>query len=108
MITFIDVFTVLPEKQQDALRIVRRVYDEVVRHQPGFISAKLLMSNDGLRVTAIAQWETEASLRAMRQIPLFRDLHNEEFFEAIVSNDGHIYNASVEIETLPAVAPLGS
>ena len=37
MITFVNVFTVLPEKQQDAFAAVQRVYLEVVNHQPGFI-----------------------------------------------------------------------
>ncbi len=77
MITFVNVFTVLPEKQQDTFHAISKVYTDVVSHQPGFISAKLLVSDDGVRVTAVAQWESEADLQAMRNTQGFKDLHNE-------------------------------
>jgi quinol monooxygenase YgiN len=97
MITFVNVFTVLPEQQQDALRAIQRVYMEAVRHQAGFICAKLLVSDDGMRVTAIAHWESQEHLLAMRATPDFKALHNQEFFAAIVSNDGHVYSTVVEV-----------
>jgi heme-degrading monooxygenase HmoA len=98
MLTFINVFTVLPEKQQDALKGIERVYREVVSQQSGFISAQLLTSQDGSRVTAIAPWQTEADLQAMRATQKFKDLHDRNFYEAIVSNDGHIYDGAIAIE----------
>ncbi|MGL5871837.1 MAG: antibiotic biosynthesis monooxygenase family protein [Xenococcaceae cyanobacterium] len=79
MITFINVFTVKPEKQQDAMQAIEKVYTQVVKHQPGFISAKLLKSHDGNRVTAVAEWETEAHLQAMRTTQEFKDLHDRNF-----------------------------
>ncbi len=97
MITFINVFTVRPEKQQDALRLIQSVYLEVVRHQPGYISARLLASDDGEKVIAIALWETEEHLQAMRQTQGFKDLHNQEFADAIVSSDGHVYTDFIEV-----------
>ncbi|MBD0301396.1 MAG: antibiotic biosynthesis monooxygenase [Tolypothrix sp. T3-bin4] len=97
MITFVNVFTVLPEKQQDAFQAIKKVYKDVVSHQPGFISAKLLVSDDGVRVTAVAQWESEADLQAMRNTQGFKDLHNEEFYNAIVSNDGHVYSNALSM-----------
>lgn len=101
MITFVNVFTVLPEKQQDALQAIGKVYTEVVRHQPGFISAKLLESDDGTRVTAVAYWESEEHLQAMRATQEFKDLHDRNFYEAIVSNDAQVYSTVVEIERQP-------
>lgn len=97
-ITFINVFTVQPDKQQDALQAIERVYREVVSQQLGFISAKLLKSNDGTRVTAIANWENAACLEAMRTTAEFKALHNPAFHEAIKSNDGHVYDTVVDIE----------
>lgn len=70
MITFVNVFTVLPQKQQDALQAIEKVYAQAVKYQPGFISAKLLKSKDGSRVTAIALWENEQHLQAMRNTSL--------------------------------------
>ncbi|MBW4569467.1 MAG: antibiotic biosynthesis monooxygenase [Tolypothrix carrinoi HA7290-LM1] len=97
MITFVNVFTVLPEKQEDAFLNIQKVYMDVVKHQPGFISAKLLVSDDKTRVTAIANWESEADLKAMRETPGFKDLHNPQFSQAIVSNDGHVYSTVVDV-----------
>ncbi|MGB6296788.1 MAG: antibiotic biosynthesis monooxygenase [Rivularia sp. (in: cyanobacteria)] len=59
MVTFINIFTVKPEKQQQALQNIQQVYQEIVRIQPGFISAELLQSNDGTRVTALGEADTE-------------------------------------------------
>lgn len=98
MITFINVFTVERDTQSDALRNITRVYTEVVRQQPGFMSAKLFKSRDGKRVTAIAYWESAADLQAMRSTEKFKALHTPEFYAAIVSNDGHVYNEVIEIE----------
>jgi heme-degrading monooxygenase HmoA len=97
MITFINTFTVLPEKQQEALTLISRVYTDVVKYQPGFISAKLLFSSDGTKVTAFALWEDEESLKALRKTQGFRDLHTKEFVDAIVSNESHIYETALEL-----------
>lgn len=102
MITFVNVFTVVPEKQQDALQAIQQVYSEVVRHQPGFISAKLLQSQDGTRVTAIAQWESEEHLQALRTTQGFKSLHNEKFRQAILSSDSQVYNTALEIDASPS------
>ncbi|OUL21750.1 antibiotic biosynthesis monooxygenase family protein [Nostoc sp. 106C] len=98
MIILVNVFTVLPEKQEEALQKIQQVYLEVVKHQPGFISAKLLKSDDGTKVTAIAHWESAEQLAAMRETQGFKDLHNQEFYDAIVANDAHVYSNSNSIE----------
>ena len=97
MITFINIFSVQPEKQQDALQAIKRVYTQVVKHQPGFISANLLKSDDGTRVTAVATWESAAHLQAMRTNQEFQDLHNQDFYTVVGSNNGHVYSTTIEI-----------
>jgi heme-degrading monooxygenase HmoA len=99
MITFVNVFTVLPEKQEEALQRIQQVYLEVVKQQPGFIAAKLLKSDDGTRVTAVANWESAEHLAAMKDNPGFKDLHNQEFYDAIVSNDPHVYSNGIEVSS---------
>ncbi|MBW4682727.1 MAG: antibiotic biosynthesis monooxygenase [Microcoleus vaginatus WJT46-NPBG5] len=98
MITFVNVFTVLPEKQQDAFQAIQKVYTDVVAHQPGFIAAKLIVSDDGVRVTAIANWESEENLKALRNTQGFKDLHNETFYNVTISSDGHVYSKLIEIK----------
>lgn len=97
MDTFINIFTVKPEKQQQALQNIQRVYQEVVLTQPGFISAELLQSNDGTRITAIARWESQENLAAMRDNQKFKDLHNKEFNEAIESVEPRFYQKVIEV-----------
>lgn len=97
MVTFINIFTVKPEKQQQALQNIQRVYQEVVRNQPGFISAELLQSNDGNRVTAIARWESEENVATLRDNQKFKDLHNQEFCGAIESVEPRFYQKMVEV-----------
>jgi heme-degrading monooxygenase HmoA len=97
MITVVNVFTVIPEKQEQALKNIEKLYFEVVKHQPGFISARLLKSDDGTRVTAIANWETTQQLAAMKNTQGFKELHNQEFLDAIVSVDPHVYSNGIEV-----------
>jgi heme-degrading monooxygenase HmoA len=98
MITLINVFTVHPDKQQDAFQAVQTVYMKAVRQQPGFISAQVLKSDDGRCVTAIAHWEREADLQAMKATPAFKNLHDQKFYDAIISNDVHVYSTVIDIE----------
>ncbi len=98
MVTFINIFTVKPEKQQQALQNIRRVYKQVVCTQPGFISAELLQSNDGNRVTAIARWESQENVAALRDNQEFKDLHNQEFFDVIESVEPRFYTTAIEMK----------
>jgi len=97
MITLINVFTVLSENQQNAFQGISSIYTEVAQHQVGFISAKILIAEDGSRVTAIAQWDSPEHLKAMTTTKEFRDLHTKEFRDAIVSIDSHVYNVGIEL-----------
>ncbi len=99
MVTFINIFTVKPEKQQQALQNIQQVYQEVVRIQPGFITAELLQSNDGTRVTAIARWESQENLATLRENQKFKDLHNQEFFDAIESVEPRFYQKVIEVNS---------
>ena len=98
MVTFINIFTVKPEKQQQALQNIQRVYQEVVRTQPGFISAELLQSNDGNRVTAIARWESQENVAALRDNQEFKDLHNQEFNQVIESVEPRFYTTVIKVQ----------
>ncbi|MEH1834339.1 MAG: antibiotic biosynthesis monooxygenase [Nostoc sp.] len=97
MITFIDVFTILPDKQQDLLQAIQDIYRTVVKYQPGYISARLLKSDDGAKVTAISLWETQEQFIGIKEIKGVQDLYNSELFAAVISNDSHAYSAFVEV-----------
>ncbi|MGB3514011.1 MAG: antibiotic biosynthesis monooxygenase [Microcoleaceae cyanobacterium] len=85
MITLVKTFTVLPQKQQDPVNSIFRVYTEVVQYHPGFISARLLVSNDGTKITAIPNWGRQEYLEAMKNSPECKNLHDQNFLKSIVS-----------------------
>jgi heme-degrading monooxygenase HmoA len=71
--TLINVFTVRPERQHELVESLARVTDEVMRRQPGFISANTHASTDGNRVVNYAQWATPDDFRAMLADPEARE-----------------------------------
>jgi heme-degrading monooxygenase HmoA len=84
-VTLVNLFTVEPEKQQSAATKVAEIYRTIVSQQPGFISAKVHMSLDGAKVVAIALWQPEAALNAMKQ--------TSEFHNSLTSLQGEIISA---------------
>lgn len=97
MITFVNVFTVNPGQQDTAFERIHQIYTEVVKEQPGFMDATLLKSDDGTTVTAIAHWDNPDRLKALWDIPRFRDLHDQDFNKAIAKVAPHIYSSNVVI-----------
>ncbi|MEL6461359.1 MAG: antibiotic biosynthesis monooxygenase [Cyanobacteria bacterium J06636_27] len=55
--TVIIIFNVEPEKQQELLDTIAE-FIKTVKQQPGFVSANLHKSLDGLKVANYAQWRT--------------------------------------------------
>jgi len=68
LVTFINVFTVDPTRQQELVDLLARA-TEIVRRAPGFISANLHRSVDGAKVTMYAQWRSIEDYEAMRANP---------------------------------------
>ena len=68
-VTLINVFTVDPADQQRLVERWQQATDDVIRHQPGFISANIHRSLDGTKVVNYAQWESQEAFRAMLRNP---------------------------------------
>ena len=69
VVTFINVFTVDPQKQQRLVDLLRRATEGSVRYARGFVSASLHRSVDGTKVTMYAQWRSLEEYQAMRNDP---------------------------------------
>jgi len=67
VVTLINVFTVAPDQQEAVVQALIRATDEVMRHQPGFVSASIHKSLDGTKVTNYAQWREKEDVDAMLQ-----------------------------------------
>ncbi|MEY2831452.1 MAG: hypothetical protein RLZZ574_710 [Cyanobacteriota bacterium] len=63
--TVIVIFKVKPEQQQDLIQAIQE-FLETVKIQPGFVSANLHQSTDGLKVANYAQWLDMNSFTAFR------------------------------------------
>ena len=63
--TVIIIFTVKPEKQTELIDTIKE-FLEIVKIQPGFTSANLHKSIDGVKVANYAQWETSEAFEAFR------------------------------------------
>ena len=63
--TVIIIFTVKPEQQQDLIKAIKE-FLEIVKTQPGFVSANLHKSIDGIKVVNYAQWSSMDAFEAFR------------------------------------------
>ncbi len=68
-LTFINTFTVEPDKAERLLEALKHATEKLFRHQPGFISANLHLSRDLRRVVNYAQWRSKEDYSAMSQRP---------------------------------------
>lgn len=67
LLTLINVFTVAPERQQELVDALIRGTENTVRTFPGFVSANIHKSADGVRVINYAQWESKEAFAAFQQ-----------------------------------------
>lgn len=68
-VTVINVLDVDPARQHELLDLLREGIDQVVRHRPGFLAARLLASNDGSRVVNYAEWRGLDDVKATMADP---------------------------------------
>jgi quinol monooxygenase YgiN len=69
-VTLINVFRVDPAQQADLVALLTEVTEDVMQHQPGFVSANLHVSLDGTRVVNYAQWRSREDFAAMLRDPV--------------------------------------
>ncbi len=65
VVTLINVFTVEPEDQQRLLDVLVEATGSVMNKLPGFVSANLHKSLDGMRIVNYAQWRSREAFEAM-------------------------------------------
>ncbi|MGF1494383.1 MAG: antibiotic biosynthesis monooxygenase [Microcoleaceae cyanobacterium] len=89
LLTVIILFKVKPGQQAALLAKIDPVF-AIAKQQPGFVSANLHRSLDGMKVANYAQWESDAALQQFRQHPDAQALVSE--FQGLVEEiDEHAY-----------------
>jgi quinol monooxygenase YgiN len=91
LVTLVNVFTVEPDKQQALVDLLTRATDETIQHLPGFISASIHRSLDGVRVTNYAQWRSRDDFEAMLHNPAAAP-HLKDAAAFAISVDTHLYD----------------
>ncbi|HEY0815036.1 MAG TPA: antibiotic biosynthesis monooxygenase [Pseudonocardia sp.] len=72
-VTFVNIFDVDPERQEELLDLLVRGGQEVIRRRPGFRSLTLLAGADGRRVLNLARWACADDARATQNDPRAAD-----------------------------------
>jgi quinol monooxygenase YgiN len=88
--TLINVFTVDPDRAAELAALLHTATDDVMRHRPGFRSANIHLSTDGIRVVNYAQWDSAEAYRAMLEDPTTQQ-HMREAAALAISFDPHLY-----------------
>lgn len=68
-LTFINSFTVEPEKQQELLDLLARASEQTMRYLPGFRSARVYRGLDGTSVANYVEWRSVEDFERMLQQP---------------------------------------
>jgi len=96
VVTLVNVFTVAPENQQRLVEMLVGVTEKTMKQVPGFVSANIHKSLDGVRVANYAQWRSREDFEAMLKNPE-AVAHMKPIME-IAKFDAHLYEV---IETVP-------
>jgi quinol monooxygenase YgiN len=104
--TFVNVFSVAPENQDEVARVLVRISDEVASEFPGFISASTHKSVDGTRIFNYLQWRSPEDLAKMQQSPEFQRLAEGFFgklldFKEYVCEVTHVKEAGLPDDARP-------
>ena len=89
--TVIVIFNVNPEKQQELLDNIAE-FVKIVKQQPGFVSANLHKSLDGLKVANYAQWATTEDFENFINNP---EVKQKASKIKAFSPDSHIYEVVI-------------
>ncbi|MEM7761058.1 MAG: antibiotic biosynthesis monooxygenase [Cyanobacteria bacterium P01_A01_bin.40] len=65
LLTVIIIFSIKPEQQEALIKAIREFLSTVAT-QPGFVSANLHRSTDGVKVANYAQWSSKSAFEAFR------------------------------------------
>lgn len=65
LLTFINTFTVAPDRAEELINLLAAATEETMRHMPGFISASLHISDDRKHVANYAQWRSRNDFDSM-------------------------------------------
>nr|WP_277882497.1 antibiotic biosynthesis monooxygenase [Pseudanabaena sp. FACHB-2040] len=97
MVTLINVHVCKPEDQQQLADLLVEGVNTIYRHVPGFISASIHKSLDGVRVTNYAQYRSREDIDAVWSNPDV-GAFAQKVGKFVESFDAHLYEV-IEVAT---------
>jgi quinol monooxygenase YgiN len=97
LVTLINVHFCKPEDQQQLADLLVEGINTIYRHAPGFISASIHKSLDGVRVTNYAQYRSSEDIDAVWKNPDV-SAFAQKVGKLVESFDAHLYEV-VEVAT---------
>ncbi|KGJ08449.1 antibiotic biosynthesis monooxygenase (plasmid) [Paracoccus versutus] len=70
--TVICTFEVTPGTAHDVLDALNDAYDQVIRHQPGYVSGAIHLNDAQTRICTYSQWRDRRDYQAMLRSPEMR------------------------------------
>ena len=71
--TVITTFEMTPATAHELMERLQAAYDQVIRHQPGFVSAGLHMNDAMTRICNYSQWQRREDYQAMLRTSEMRE-----------------------------------
>ena len=106
VVTFINIYTVAHEKQQELVDLLVRAASPMSK-VPGFISANIHRSLDGTKVANYVQWQSIEDLHKMQKDPTTQPHIEEE--AALAKFDPGTYSVvSIHVAPMEDTAPAGA
>lgn len=75
--TVITTFEMTPATAHELMEKLQAAYDEVIRHQPGFLGAGLHMNDAMTRICNYSQWQRREDYQAMLRTDEMRARNKE-------------------------------
>jgi quinol monooxygenase YgiN len=97
IVTLVNVFTVDPANQKKVVDMLVEATAKTMQHLPGFVSASIHKSLDGVRVVNYAQWRSRQDFEKMRNNPAAQK-HMRPLME-IAEADFHLYEVAETVES---------
>lgn len=71
--TVICTFEVNPGSAHDVLDLLQDAWDNVIRHQPGFVAGSVHLNDAQTRIATYSQWRDRKDYQAMLRLSEMRD-----------------------------------
>ncbi len=75
--TVVSTLEMTPGTCSDVLEMLTEAYEQVIRHQPGFLGGAIHVNDAQTRISTYSRWEKRGDFQAMLRTPEMRERNRE-------------------------------